>query len=75
MSYQAGRNAYNPMIVAGSSGVGKSYFVCYFIYRLLHPDGDLLQSIPDTIIWKPQPNNANGHIYHHGHFYTCGDLD
>jgi hypothetical protein len=75
VSDRGGGNAYNPMIVAGSSGVGKSYFVCYFIYRLLHPDGDLLQNLPDTIIWKPQPNNPNGHIYHHGHFYTCNDLD
>ena len=38
---QAIGNIYNPMIIVGSSGVEKSYFICHFICRLLHPDEDL----------------------------------
>ena len=66
---------FTPILLAGSSGIGKTYFASYFIWRLFHPDGIEITDIPDTIVWKPQPKNPEGHVYHRGRFYTADSLD
>lgn len=58
----------------GSSGIGKSYFAAYFIWRLFHPDGELVANIPETIVWCPQPGNNGGYVYHQGFFYEAHDF-
>ena len=63
-----------PLLVAGSSGIGKSFFAMYFIWRLFHPDGVYVHAIPDTIIYKPQPDNDQAHVYHRGYFYSCPNM-
>jgi hypothetical protein len=57
------------MLVAGSSGIGKTYFAANFVWRLFHPDGVHLKHVPDTIVCRPQPNNKEGFIYHKGSFF------
>jgi hypothetical protein len=69
------RKKLNPMLLAGSSGIGKSYFAPYFIWRLFHPDGIEVTRIPDTIIWRSQTASKAGFVYHRGHFYKCAALD
>jgi hypothetical protein len=72
---QKGKRGYNPMLVAGSSGIGKTYFAAYFVWRLFHPDGVHLKHVPDTIVWRPRPNNKEGFIYHKGSFFSRDVLD
>jgi hypothetical protein len=64
-----------PMLVAGSSGVGKTFFSMYFIWRLFHADGVNIYSIPDTIVYKPQPDDRQAYVYHRGCFYSCPDME
>jgi hypothetical protein len=70
-----GPKNWNPMLLAGSSGIGKSYFGAYFIWRLFHPDGVEVTRVPDTIIWRAQPASKVGFVYHRGYFYKCASLD
>ena len=62
------------MIVSGTPGTGKSFFAMYFIWRLLHPDGELINDVPEAIVYYDNPASSKGWIYHRGHFFKSNDL-
>ena len=63
------------MLLGGSSGIGKSCFTYYFIWRLFHPDGVEVTEVPDTIAWRSDPISSGGWVYHRGYFYKCISLE
>ena len=60
------------MTLSGTSGTGKSFFIKYFIWILLHPPEGVL--VPDIIIWKHSQGGVNGSIYCYGSFYSVDDI-
>ena len=60
------------MTLSGTSGTGKSFFIKYFIWILLHPPEGVL--VPDVIIWKHSQGGVNGGIYCYGSFYLVDDI-
>lgn len=60
------------MILSGTSGTGKSFFVRVIIWKLLHPPVGV--SVPDTIIWRHKQAGTKGCMYHLGHFYMIDDI-
>ena len=62
------------MIVSGTPGTGKSFFLRYLIWRLFHPDGEFIREVPDTIVAYDDPASRKGWVYRRGHFYKCENL-
>lgn len=60
------------MILSGTSGIGKSFFIRLLIWKLLHPPRGV--DVPDTIIWKNKQAGMKGCLYHLGHFYMIDDI-
>jgi hypothetical protein len=56
--------------LGGTSGLGKTFFHRYIIWRLFHPDGVEVLTIPDTIFLWTNPNKQMGYLYHDGSFYS-----
>lgn len=52
------------MFLGGTSGIGKSFFTRYMIWRLLHADGVEVTQTPDTILFGP--SQKEWHLYHAG---------
>ena len=63
-----------PFLVAGSSGIGKTFFANYFIHTLFHCRNQHLPRLPDTIVYKAQPKDPQGYVYHRGSFFSCADI-
>lgn len=62
------------MILSGTPGTGKSFFTRYFLWRLLHPDGIRIKTLPDAIVYSNDPISRKGWVYRQGHFYKSEDL-
>lgn len=60
------------MILSGTSGTGKSFFILILIWKLLHPPVGV--DVPDTIIWRHKQAGTKGCMYHVGHFYMIDDI-
>jgi hypothetical protein len=60
------------MTLSGTSGTGKSFFIKFFVWLLLHPPEGVL--IPEIIIWKHAQGGVNGGIYCYGSFYSVDDI-
>ena len=73
-SCRAKNRSLNLMLMSGSSGIGKSYFVPYLIWRLFHPDGEFVKKVPETIVWRLQAGDNEGYVYHNGFFYKSSNL-
>jgi hypothetical protein len=56
------------MALVGTSGIGKSFFNNYAIWRLLHPDGVEVTALPRTILYKDSPKEFGADLYHDGRF-------
>jgi hypothetical protein len=63
---QAGEGIH--LALGGTSGVGKTFFFRYVIWRLLHPAD--MEGFPQTILLCPDPKGVNGYLYHAGKFYS-----
>jgi hypothetical protein len=62
----------NRMTLSGTSGTGKSFFIKYFVWKLLHPEPGV--PIPDVIIWKHTQGGKKGGVYAFGSFYTVVNI-
>ena len=63
------------MAIGGTSGVGKTYFVRYLIWRLLHPDGVVVVRPVETVLLTHHfGGDRRGQLYHQGHFYFVGSV-
>ena len=60
------------MLLGGTSGIGKTFFARYFVWRLLHPDGIEVMKIPRTILCRI---GSNWCMYHAGHFYLVTHVE
>jgi hypothetical protein len=60
------------MTLWGTSRTGKSFFMKYFVWRLLHPPPET--RIPDVIIWKHTQEGRNGCLYAMGKPYFLDDI-
>ena len=60
------------MTLSGTSGTGKSFFIKYFVWYLLHPEPGV--PVPDVIIWKHSRGGRNGGIYCFGTYYSVNDV-
>ena len=60
------------MILSGTSGIGKSFFIRLLIWKLLHPPHGV--DVPDTIVWRNKQAGTKGCLYHLGHFYMIDDI-
>lgn len=60
------------MFLGGTSGIGKTYFSRYMIWRLLHPDGIEVTQTPKTILFRP--SQSSWHLYHLGRIYLVQDI-
>ena len=58
------------LALGGTSGLGKTFCYRYIIWRLLHPDGIEVHSIPETIFLWTNPKDPKGFLYHKGSFYA-----
>jgi hypothetical protein len=58
------------MLLGGTSGVGKSYFARYFIWRLLHPDGQEVKELPHAILYRNDSKDPSGYLYHCQKFFN-----
>ena len=63
---QAGEGIH--LALGGTSGLGKTFFFRYVIWRLLHPAD--MEGFPQTILLCPDPKGVNGYLYHAGKFYS-----
>ena len=54
----------------GTSGIGKTFCCRYIIWRLFHPDGVEILTVPDTILFWSGPRDMTGWLYHKGSFYS-----
>ena len=61
------------IMLAGTSGTGKSFFTRYFVWHLLHPPAT--QSLPDAILWKHDQTGFMGSLYYKGNFYLIQVVD
>ena len=60
------------MFLGGTSGIGKTYFSRYMIWRLLHADGVEVPQTPNTILFRP--SQSSWHLYHMGRIYLVKDI-
>jgi len=58
----------------GTSGVGKSFFYRYIVWRLLHPDSEEVINGPNTILLRNDPKEPSGYLYHEGSFFTVTSI-
>ena len=58
------------MLLGGTSGVGKSYFARYFIWRLLHPNGQDVKELPHAILYRNDSKDPSGYLYHCQRFFN-----
>ena len=56
--------------LGGTSGIGKSLFNHYVIWRLLHPDGVEVTATPRTILFCADAKDQAAYLFHDGKFYT-----
>lgn len=63
------------LALGGTSGVGKTFFCRYIIWRLLHPDGIEVKKIPETIFLWTNPKEWKGYLYHQGSFYSITSIN
>jgi len=49
------------LAVGGTSGLAKTFFYGYIIWRLLHPDGNEVKEIPETIFMEGTLISRDGH--------------
>ena len=61
------------ILLAGTSGTGKSFFTRYFVWHLLHPPAT--QPLPEAILWKHDQTGFMGSLYYQGHFYVIQVVD
>jgi hypothetical protein len=61
------------MTLSGTSGTGKSFFIKYFVWHLLHPAPGV--PVPDVIIFKHSQSDPNGGIYCYGSFYSVDNIE
>lgn len=62
------------LALGGTSGLGKSFFYRYIIWRLLHPDGIEVLKVPTTILLWTDPKEWLGYLYHDGSFYSVNSI-
>ena len=62
------------LALGGTSGLGKTFFYRYIIWRLFHPDGIEVHTIPDTIFLWTNPQEWKGYLYHKGSFYSINSI-
>jgi len=67
-------NKRNHMLLSGTSGIGKTFFSRYFIWRLLHADGKELTETPITILYLPPSDLRTWHLYHDGRVYIIQNI-
>ena len=60
------------MFLGGTSGIGKTYFSRYMIWRLLHPDGFEVTQTPKTILFRS--SQSSWHLYRLGRIYLVQDI-
>ena len=61
--------------LGGTSGIGKSLFNHYVIWRLLHPDGVEVTASPRTILFCAYPiNEPAAYLFHYGRFYRVNSV-
>jgi len=58
------------LALGGTSGIGKTFCCRYIIWRLFHPDGVEILTVPDTIFFWSTPKDMTGWLYHKGSFYS-----
>lgn len=61
------------MVLSGTSGVGKSFFSRYFVWRLLHPTVGM--NVPETIVWRYKQGGNTGCMYHLGRLYMINQIE
>jgi hypothetical protein len=62
------------LALGGTSGLGKTFFYRYIIWRLLHPDGIEVVKVPETIFLWTNPKEWKGYLYHEGSFYSITSI-
>jgi hypothetical protein len=62
------------LALGGTPGLGKSVYYRYAIWRLLHPDGNEVIQIPDTVLVYADPKDPSGYLYHKGLFYRVSSI-
>src|SRR5204862_825756 len=62
------------LALGGTSGLGKSFFFRYFVWRLLHPDGVEVMNAYNTILLRDDPKEPSGYLYHTGSFYAVTSI-
>jgi hypothetical protein len=62
------------LALGGTSGLGKTFFYRYIIWRLLHPDGIEVTKVPKTIFLWTNPKEWKGYLYHEGSFYSITSI-
>ena len=60
--------------LGGTSGIGKTLFNYYVIWRLLHPDGVEVTASPRTILFCADAKDHGGYLFHDGIFYTVNSV-
>jgi hypothetical protein len=56
------------MTLSGASDTGKSFFLKYFVWLLLHTPSGV--SVPDIILWKHSQGGVKGDLYCFGSLYS-----
>jgi len=58
------------LALGGTSGLGKSFFFRYVVWRLLHE----VTEGPNTILLRDDPKEPSGYLYHAGSFFTVTSI-
>ena len=73
-AHQETRGRGRLIALGGTSGIGKSLFNLYVIWRLFHPDGGEVTVTPRTILYCPDAKDQGGYLFHEGKFYTVNSV-
>jgi len=73
--YRDARGRGRLIALGGTSGIGKSLFNHYVIWRLLHPDGVEVTASPRTILFCTDPiKDPAAYLFHDGRFYSVNSV-
>jgi len=60
------------MLLAGTAGIGKTFFARYFMWRLLHPDGSEVKTPLETILYRSTQDEWS--LFHKGKIYLIREI-